>query len=310
LIIIAFLLFSFGFFSACSSLTFVLFAELVENDTKFISYYNADIVLAWALGSQSCGIFIDYYGIQYIFIYLLALSIINFFIVIFIKENRSLIIKSHNKKENNKLIEDLVNDSNNLSPISNSVYYSLFFRNFGVRPIFAVLAIIMGFYITSNFLIGFLTGINFFLQFFLIIIIGRIVKNKNIKIILIIGYFLSTLAIFGYIFSTNFYTFLLSQILFAFSYAMFNTTTQVYISQNTSPSNKGKYISYANSSIFLGSFIGGLFFTLLLAVYDSYYISMYFLLGFPIISVLIIILKFKISKNINQNSKKEIVPGL
>ena len=181
LIVITFLLFSFGFFSACSSITFVLFAELVENDTKLISYYNADIVLAWAIGSQSCGIFIDIYGIQYIFVYLCTLSIMNFVIVIFIKENRDLIIESHNKEENNLLLEDLVKGSNNLSPISNSVYYSLFFRNFGVRPIFAVLAIIMGFYITSSFTIGFLTGINFFLQFFLIIIIGRIVTKKKYK---------------------------------------------------------------------------------------------------------------------------------
>jgi len=56
-------------------------------------------------------------------------------------------------------------------------------------------------------------------------------------------------------------------------------------------------MGYANTSVFSGSFVGGIFFSLLLVGFHSnYYISMTFMIVFPLISALIIIFLFKSPK--------------
>ena len=291
LILILILLFMFGLFSACSSVNLVLFQEYVENDQVYISYYTALSVFGWFFGAFFGGIFVDLYGIQNIFQFILFFSIINILFVIFIRKKRALILERQNKEP--KKEEILLNEDEESSPISKSIYGSLFFRNFGIRPIISVLSIIMIMHLSTNTEIGFLIGINPLIQFFLIIIIGRIIKDKNIKAFMIIGYCLSVVVIIGYIFSTDFFGYLLCQILISFSFSMFWTATQVYIAKNTTPENKGKYTGYASSSFYLGSFMGGVFFSLLLFTYGDYYISMIFMIVFPLISALIIMFKFE-----------------
>ena len=168
-----------------------------------------------------------------------------------------------------------------------------------------ILAIIMSFHLGSDSEIGFLIGINFLLQLFQMLFIGKIITIKNIKSFMIIGYSLSSISIFGYIISTNFWSYLLFQFLVSFSYSLHWAATITYVAQKTSPKNKGRYMGYANSSVFSGSFIGGLLFSLLLSVFDSnYYIVMYFMIIFPAISTIIIFLKFKPNKKITTSSKK------
>ena len=160
-----------------------------------------------------------------------------------------------------------------------------------------ILAIIMSYHLGSDTEIGFLIGINFFLQFFQMLLIGQVISIKNIKSFMIIGYSLSVISIFGYIISNNFWSYLFFQILVSFSYSMHWAATTIYIAQNTTPQNKGRYMGYANTSVFSGSFVGGLFFSALLAGFQSnYYISMSFMIVFPLISALIIILLFKSPK--------------
>ncbi|MBY8984997.1 MAG: hypothetical protein KGD65_08020, partial [Candidatus Lokiarchaeota archaeon] len=113
------------------------------------------------------------------------------------------------------------NNINGENSISVSVYLGLFFRNFGIKPIMVVLSIIMGFHISSDTQVGFLIGLNFLIQVALMLIIGHIISEKNEKLILILGYFFSTIAIIGYIISNSFFSFLISQIFIAFSYSMF-----------------------------------------------------------------------------------------
>jgi MFS family permease len=110
---------------------------------------------------------------------------------------------------------------------------------------------------------------------------------------LIIGFSLSVAAIIGYMLSTDFLGFLLSQFMISGSFALFWNATQIYIAQKTTPMNKGKYLGYANSSFFSGGFLGGLFFSLLLSFNPSYYAFMWIMLFFPLISTLGILLKFK-----------------
>ena len=56
-------------------------------------------------------------------------------------------------------------------------------------------------------------------------------------------------------------------------------------------------MGYATTSIFAGTTVGGLFFGALLVGFQSnYYISMSFMIVFPLISALIIILLFKSPK--------------
>ena len=142
--------------------------------------------------------------------------------------------------------------------------------------------------------IGFLIGINFLLQFFQMLLIGKVITVKNIKSFMIIGYILSSITIFGYIIASDFWSYLFFQLLVSFSYSMHWSATIIYITQKTTPKNKGQYMGFANTSVFSGSFMGGLLFSLLLSVFNSdYYIVMYFMIIFPAISTFIIFWKFK-----------------
>ncbi|MFX1503921.1 MAG: MFS transporter, partial [Promethearchaeota archaeon] len=281
LILMVILLFLFGFFMASSNLLMALFAELVEDDKKLVSYYNAMIVAGWFVGAQSGGIFIDIYGIEKIFLFILIISLPAIIFVVFIREHRSLIIERYNNRQDKDTNDLLFNNPEDESPISQSIYYGLFFRNFSIKPIMPILAIIMSYHLGSDTEIGFLIGINFLLQFFQMLLIGQIVSIKNLKSFMIIGYSLSAISIFGYIISNNFWSYLFFQILVSFSYSMHWGATTIYVAQNTTPKNKGRYMGYANTSVFSGSFIGGLFFSLLLSLNPDYYIAMYFLIIFP-----------------------------
>jgi MFS family permease len=116
---------------------------------------------------------------------------------------------------------------------------------------------------------------------------------------MILGYILSAISIFGYIISKNFWSYLFFQILVSFSYSMHWAATTIYIAQNTTPENKGRYMGYANTGVFSGSFFGGLFFSFLLTFNQDYYFSMYFLIIFPLISTMLIIFLFNLN---NQKS--------
>ena len=286
-------LFLFGFFMASSNISFTLYSELVEDDKKYISYYNAMIVAGWFVGAQFGGIVIDIYGIENIFLLVLLISLPNIICVVFIRENRSLILERYNNRVNKKLNGLNINDAEVENSISKSIYYGLFFRNFSIKPIMLILAFLMISYLGSLSEVGFLIGINFFLQFFLMLLAGKIISSKNVKSFMVIGYVLSSLTIFGYIIATNFLIYFIFQLIFAFSYSMHWAATIVYIAQNTTPKNKGQIMGYANASVFSGSFVGGLFFTLLLSFNPNYYIAMSFMMIFPIISVVVISLKFK-----------------
>jgi len=305
LILIVILLFIFGFFMASTNLLMTLFAELVENDKTLISYFNASVVAGWFVGAQSGGIFIDFYGIEHIFLLILLISLPNIILVVFIKEKRSLILERYNRNIERNAYNLVLNNIEEEISISQSIYYGLFFRNFSIKPIMPILAIIMSFYLGSDIEIGFLIGINFLLQFFQMLLIGKIINNKNLKPFMIIGYTLSSITVFGYIISTNFWSYLLIQFLVSFSYSMHWAATIIYIAQKTSPKNKGKYMGYANTSVFSGSFVGGILFSLLLSAFNSdYYIVMSFMIIFPAISTLIIFVKFKPNQEIIPSAKK------
>lgn len=298
LVLMILLLFFFGFFMASSNLLMTLFAELVEDDKKFISYFNAIIVAGWFVGAQSGGIFIDLYGIENLFLFTLIISLPTIIFVIFIREYRSMILERYNNRKVKMTNELLLNNPEDENLISQSIYYGLFFRNFSIKPIMPILAIIMSFHLGNDTEIGFLIGINFLLQFFQMLLIGQVIAIKNIKSFMIIGYILSAISVFGYIISNNFWSYLFFQFLVSFSYSMHWVATTIYIAQNTTPKNKGKYMGYANTSVFSGSFIGGLFFSLLLTFNPDYYIAMSFMIIFPVISTIVIIFSFKIPKKV------------
>ncbi len=305
LILIVILLFIFGFFMASSNLLMTLFAELVEDDKTLISYFNASVVAGWFVGAQSGGIYIDFYTIEHLFLFIFLISLPNIILVFFIKEKRSLILERYNSKIEKNAHSLVLNNIEEEISISHSIYYSLFFRNFSIKPIMPILAIIMSNYLGSDIEIGFLIGINFLLQFFQMLLIGKILTNKNLKPFMIIGYTLSSITIFGYIISTNFWSYLFFQFLVSFSYSMHWAATITYIAQKTSPRNKGRYMGYANTSVFSGSFAGGLLFSLLLSAFNSdYFIVMYFMIIFPAISTLMIIVKFKPNQKITFSPKK------
>ena len=291
--IIILIVFSYGFFAALGSMIFVLYAETVENDEKYISYYNAGIALGWFLGAILGGLYIDLFGITSIFQFILFFAILNVLSVLFIKEDRDKILERSIQLKREREIANLVSKGEDINPLSNTIYPALFFRNFCVRSVLSILPIIMAIHIKSETEIGFIIGFNPLLQLALIILVGRIVNKKNMKMLMVIGYLLSAFAVFGYIISVDFWGFLMCQILISISYSLFWTATWVYIAQNTTPENKGKYSSYASTSFYLGSFAGSLLFSSLIAFYGNYYTAIYFMILFPVLSAIIILFQFK-----------------
>ncbi|MFX1502251.1 MAG: MFS transporter [Promethearchaeota archaeon] len=293
IIILNILIFIFGFFISFGTIFLTLFSELVQNDKKWISYYNSICSIGNFTGVIIGGILIDFFNIEKLFLFTLIMFLPSIIFNIFIRENRQLIL------ENNVEISEITHKDgviNNLKQanISKSIYLSLFFRNYAIIPILNVLIIIIGVYLANNTQIALLLGINPLLQFFIMPFIGKKLKQNNIKGVMILGYFLSVTVIIGYIISEDFWSFLIFQILVSLSYSLFWMATTVYIAQNSTPINKGRYMGYATSSIFAGTTIGGVFFSLLLVLFDSnYYISMSFMIIFPIISTLVIFFKFK-----------------
>ncbi len=294
IIILIIELFLLGFFTSFVTIYLTLYSELVQNDTKWISYFNAVCAIGWFLGVVTGGIWIDLFNIESLVIFSFLILLISGIFVIFIRENRQAILNA--KHGNPELIERVETISKDR--ISYSIFYSLFFRNFGVIPILNVIIIIMSFHISSTSEIGILVGINPLMQFFLMLLMGNILSKKNIKIFLIAGYVLTVFVIFGYIISNNFWSFFIFQVMVSLSYSMFWMATIVYIAQNSTPINKGQFMGYANTSIFAGTTIGGIFFSLLLVIFNSnYYLSMLFMAIFPLISILVILWLFELPKN-------------
>jgi MFS family permease len=283
-------LFLLGFFTSFLTIYLTLYSELVQNNTNWISYYNAICAIGWFIGVVIGGMWIDLFSIESIIIFSLMVFVISIIFVTFIRENRQAILKAkHNNPETIEGINIISEDN-----ISRSLFYSLFFRNFGVIPILNIITIIIGFHISSAIEIGILVGINPLMQFFLMLLMGKILSKNNTKYFLIAGYGLTVIVIVGYIISNNFWSFLIFQVLVSLSYSMFWMATIVYIAQNSTPVNKGQFMGYANTSIFAGTSIGGVFFTLLLIGFQSnYYISMVFMTFFPLISILIVLFLFK-----------------
>ena len=122
-------LFFFGLFFAASNISFTLYAELVEDDKKLISYQNATIVAGWFTGAQFGGIFIDIFGIEKIFSLILVISLTTIFFVVFIREKRSLILESYKSRGFTKQNSLNVNKNEKKTNISTSIYGGLFFRN-------------------------------------------------------------------------------------------------------------------------------------------------------------------------------------
>jgi len=304
LILVILLSFIYGFFGASYRIIFTLYSELVRNNQRYISIYNALSTGGWFLGSQLGGIFIDIYSIENIFLFLSIISFINFVFVVFIKENRTVILNHYQNNFNEES-----NEFKEEKTISHSIYYGLFFRNFGLKPIMVVLSLIIGYHISSNIELGFLIGFNFLIQIVLMLLIGHIITEKNDKAILMFGYLFSAIATLGYIFADDFFGFLIAQIFVAFSYSMFWSASIIHIAQNSTPMNKGKFIGYANTSTFSGGFLGGLVFTLLLMIFSSndnpYDIAMYFMIIFPLLAVVSILIKFKPKKRLLESFKKK-----
>ena len=218
-----------------------------------------------------------------IFLFLLIISLINLLIVAFMKEHRTLILDHYENQINQNL-----DDFNEEKSVSISIYYGLFFRNFGLKPIMTVLSLIMGFHLSSSIGIGFLIGLNFLIQVLLMLLIGHIIKEKNDKLILILGYFFSSIAILGYIFATDFFGFLIAQVFVAFSYSMFWSASVIHIAQNTTPLNKGSLPNSFKgclSRLSLAFIIRllNLFFSILMNLISSVTLSLH--IGQPIITL-------------------------
>ncbi len=293
IIVLNILIFIFGFFISFGTICFTLFIELVQNDKKWISYYNSICSIGNFTGIIIGGIFIDFFNIEKLFLFTLIMFLPSIIFNIFIRENRQLILENNVEISENTHKVGVINKLKE-EHISKSIYLSLFFRNYAIIPILNILVIIIGFYLEINTQIALLLGINPLLQFFLMPFIGKKLKQKNIKGVLILGYFLSVIVIIGYIIADDFWSFLIFQVLISLSYSLFWMATTVYIAQNSTPINKGRYMGYATASIFAGTAFGGVFFSLLLALFNSnYYISISFMIIFPTISTLVILFNFK-----------------
>ena len=177
-------IFIFGFFTSFLTIYLTLFSELVQDDKKWISYYNSICSVGNFLGVLVGGILIDIFRIQNLFLFSLISFLVGMIFILFIREERELIINKNDNVSGNIDVECKNNEIKRSDNISHSIYYSLFFRNFGIIPILNILVIIMSFYITNTASIGFLIGLNPLLQGVIILFIGKVINDKNIKFII------------------------------------------------------------------------------------------------------------------------------
>ena len=286
-----------GFSGTCAGMTSVLYAEVTSNDAKWYTYHTSTISLSWFFGSLFGGIFIDIMGVANLYIFVLIFSLLNTVLSIFIQENREEIIQINQKLSQEKKLEITLNADIKLRELKkNSPYLNtgLFFRSLGARPILVSLAIFFSFTLTSDSHIGFLISVNPLIQTFFSLIIGRLIKRQNFKFFLTIGYFLSTLAMVGYYFSTEFWGLLVSQVLVCVSYVLFWNATFIYINQNTTPTNKGRYVTVAVSFFYLGSFIGDILMGVVLLIRSDYYFAILIMMIFPSVSALVLLFGFRL----------------
>ena len=117
-------LFILGFFTSFLTIYLTLYSELVQNDTKWISYYNAIGAIGWFLGVLIGGLLIDVFSIVNIFFFTLITYLISIIFVFFIRENRQLILESHKKVTENIEKETLMNPPEQDDQISQSLFYS------------------------------------------------------------------------------------------------------------------------------------------------------------------------------------------
>ena len=116
-------LFILGFFTSFLTIYLTLYSELVQNDTKWISYYNAACAIGWFFGVVMGGIWIEIFSISNIIIFTLMSFIMSMIFIIFIKENRPAILNA------NKTLSESIDINAN---INNNNISSLIFSTFGL----------------------------------------------------------------------------------------------------------------------------------------------------------------------------------
>ncbi len=166
IIIINILIFIFGFFTSFITIYLTLFSELVQNDKKWIAYYNSFCAIGNFIGVIIGGILIDLFNIENLFFFTLIIFFASIIFNVFIRENRQLILDNNIELSENVHNEGIKNSSKE-DNISKAIYYSLFFRNFAIIPILNILVIIFGFYLPNKIEIAILVGKKPFFQLFI-----------------------------------------------------------------------------------------------------------------------------------------------
>jgi DHA1 family multidrug resistance protein-like MFS transporter len=92
IILLNIILFMFGFFISFLTVYLTLFSELVQNDKKWVSYYNATCSIGNFIGVLIGGMLIDLFKIGNIFIFTLASFLIAIVFIVFIREDINLIL--------------------------------------------------------------------------------------------------------------------------------------------------------------------------------------------------------------------------
>ena len=88
IIILNILIFIFGFFTSSVTIYLTLFSELVQNDKKWISYYNSVCAIGNFIGVIIGGILIDFFYIENLFLFALIMFLSSIVFNVFIRENR------------------------------------------------------------------------------------------------------------------------------------------------------------------------------------------------------------------------------
>jgi MFS family permease len=247
-----------------------LFAEIVEKSNKMkdiranlgtvevtgtqLSLLNAVKSTGWAIGVLGSSFVISIFGAGSLVLFLIITTTIALLFAVPVKDiqKEELTIKETRTEKVNEelLIRDLeqgkLNSKRKRAKVKSHLFFSVFFRQFGVIPFLQVLSLILKDTGISIGLTGVVIALNPILQVIAMVIMGRLVDNPKVseKVMLAIGFVLSALTLLSYAggsITRNITFFILGQICLGFAWGSIYTGAVKYI-VNRAPLDRAFYM--------------------------------------------------------------------
>ncbi len=255
------------------TLTIAIYADENQGDPKKLAVLNSTTSAGQASGAFCFGILLQTFNIQLFGVWCGILTLISFCLALSLIKDRSDFPKVINQIPKQKIPKEFL-----------VLLVSVFFRYVGIFAVFSVSSNIMALRGLNEIEIGFLLGLNTFSQIFLMLIAGRLLRKFSFKTMYMTGAILSALTLFLFAYAFDFWTFVISQVVLAISYAALYSAILFYIEANTTRSNRGHYTGFMKSAMYLGHVAGNTLFATLLLGFTTYEVPILIVAFMPLIT--------------------------